>query len=395
MCVEICRTLYFFTFFDFSVDFKFKTLYNHYKLFLRRIYMKHLGFLNYIKERWYIFLIIAILFIGSSILLFNFSRQTPDNFETQEIFIFDISLNNWGIWITALGGVLALFWGIYQFDKSKNLSQQEKGAEIAKLFSDELLNKCYIIGTVISKSSLGDLLDLKHINMNNLKRFDREEISNLYENQQFWNSYEDCFNNGDLQLTYLHLLEHRISTKSIKEIIYKNSKEITSIIEKIMSKKYSKRQLNDLKAKGLLHIEFKKFYLQKHSIDEYNNLYKRTYTDEEARKLFVLDNQGLPFRFGSLVSDVLNELEYICMYISSQSAGTYYIYQSLHQIFLRTVKTLAATIGYYNKNYADKYYTNIIHVYVEWQKIRKKDGEKEEKNKLKAFKYLEPKIRRV
>ena len=189
--------------------------------------MKHLGFLNYIKERWYIFLIIAILFIGSSILLFNFSRQTPDNFETQEIFIFDISLNNWGIWITALGGVLALFWGIYQFDKSKNLSQQEKGAEIAKLFSDELLNKCYIIGTVISKSSLGDLLDLKHINMNNLKRFDREEISNLYENQQFWNSYEDCFNNGDLQLTYLHLLEHRISTKSIKEIIYKNSKEIT------------------------------------------------------------------------------------------------------------------------------------------------------------------------
>lgn len=357
--------------------------------------MKHLGFLNYIKERWYIFLIIVMIFIGSSILLFNFSRQTPDNFETQEIFIFDISLNNWGIWITAIAGVLALFWGIYEFDKSRNRSQQEHSSEIAKLFSDELLDKCSIIVNVISQSKLGDLLDLKHTDMNNLKRFDRDEISELYDNPNFWNDYEHYFYNGDSQLTYLHILELRISLKNFKEIVYKDSKEVTSIIEKIMSKKYSRKELNNLKDKKLLHIEFKKFYLQKHSMEEYNNIYKRTYTDKEARELFILDNQNLPFHFETLVSDVLNELEYICMYISSQSAGTYYIYQSLHQMFLRTVKALATTIGYHNKNYSDKYYTNIIHVYVEWQKIRKKDEEKEKINKLKAFKYLEPKIRRV
>lgn len=359
--------------------------------------MKHLGFISYVKERWIVFTIIILLLLGSGLLLLSFTKQTPDTFETQEIFILNVSLNNWGIWITIIGGILALFWGIYQYDKSKNKSQQEKGAEIAKLFSDELLDKCSLIGTVINKSQLGDLLDLKHIDMNNLKRFDKDEISDLYENKDklFWEKYKRCLSSGDLQRTYFHLLEYRISNKNIKEIVYKTSEETNKIIEKIMLKKYSQKEINNLKNKNLLHSEFKRFYLLNHSIEELNDIYIKDYTEEEARKLFILDNKNLPFHFTSLISDVLNELEYICMYISSQSAGTYYIYQSLHQIFLRTVKILAATIAYNNKNYTDKFYTNIIHVYVEWQKIRKKDEKKEQKNKSKAFKYLEPKTRRI
>ena len=95
------------------------------------------------------------------------------------------------------------------------------------------------------------------------------------------------------------------------------------------------------------------------------------------------------------VSDLLNELEYVCMYISSQSAGSTFLYQSIHQIFLKTVKILAVVIAYHNKNYTDKYYTNVIYVYTYWQHIRESSIKKENQNKKKAYKYLNPKINTI
>ena len=232
--------------------------------------------------------------------------------------------------------------------------------------------------------------------MNNLKRFDREEIAELYKDEpHFWEKYEKCLASDDLQLSYFYILERRISTKTLSEIKYKDNNSINKIIIELMSKKYSKKEIDDFQRKNILKTEFEKFYLSNHSLKDLHKIYTKNYTDKEARELFILDNSDLPFDFIKLVTDVLNELEYICMYISSQSAGTYFIYQSLHQIFLKTIKILAATIAHSNKNYSDKYYTNIIYVYREWQNIRRKTEEKEKKNKLKAFKYLEPKIRRV
>ena len=95
------------------------------------------------------------------------------------------------------------------------------------------------------------------------------------------------------------------------------------------------------------------------------------------REIFILDNKNLPFRFSSLIDDVLNELEYLCMDISSQAAGSKYIYQSLHQIFFRTIKVLSVEICLRNDGkYCDKYYTNIIHVYNEWTKQYERDLKK-------------------
>lgn len=343
-----------------------------------------------------IFILIALAL--GILLIKNSTLNNPDtkNIESQQIIIFGISLDNIGLCLTIIGVPSTAIWGAFQYSKSKKLRQQEKGAEIAKLFSEELLDKCFIIGHVIKESNLGKLLDLKNTDMNNLKRFDKEEISELYKNEpHFWEKYEKCLMSDDLQLSYFYMLERRISNKTLQEIKYKDNNTITKSIIKIMSKKYTKKEIENLKRKNILKAEFEKFYLSNHSIKDLNKIYTKSYTNKEARELFILDNCNLPFDFTKLVTDVLNELEYICMYISSQSAGTYFIYQSLHQIFLKTVKVLAATIAHSNKNYSDKYYTNIIYVYREWQNIRIKTEKKEQKNKLKAFKYLEPKIRRV
>lgn len=103
----------------------------------------------------------------------------------------------------------------------------------------------------------------------------------------------------------------------------------------------------------------------------------------------------MPFRFIELFNDVLNKLEYISMYISSQSAGSNYVYQSLHQIFLKTVKLLYPIIALQNENYSDKYFTNIICVYNHWCELNEKDTEIEKTKKKKVYKILNPKIKTV
>lgn len=104
----------------------------------------------------------------------------------------------------------------------------------------------------------------------------------------------------------------------------------------------------------------------------------------------------MPFLFDELISDVLNQLEYLCMFLSSQVAGSKYVYQSLHQVFLRTVRALAVEISITNnKSYSDKYYTNLISVYNEWKKLYLKDLLKERTLKDKIEKILNPKIKTV
>ena len=48
-----------------------------------------------------------------------------------------------------------------------------------------------------------------------------------------------------------------------------------------------------------------------------------------------------------------------------------------------------------NKDYSDKYYTNIIHVYNEWCTLRDMDLKNEKKKKEKVNKILNPKIKMV
>lgn len=93
------------------------------------------------------------------------------------------------------------------------------------------------------------------------------------------------------------------------------------------------------------------------------------------------EKEYFPPKFYHLITNLLNELEYICMDISSNTAGSQYIYPSLHQIFLDTVHMLYINIAIQNNNYPDKYYINIIQVYNIWNNMRNK--EKNEYNNVK------------
>lgn len=352
-----------------------------------------------IKYFWskfkYILLLILVIAIAFMILILN--RKTPDQVESQEIYVFEVSLSNLSEWITIITIPITAIWAIFQYKKNIRLKQQEKASEIAKMFSDRLLRKCSILWAVVEISELKNLLNLREINMNNLKRFDMEEISSLYANDNdFWEKYKMIRDSSRIQSMYLYILESRISQKKFKEIYLRKREDIEKEIVSIMSSKYTENEIETLKNKKTLDDEFKRFVLANGWTEkQVKDFYRKEYTDDEAYELLKFDNIGFPVKFTSLIDDVLNELEYVCMCISSNSAGSKFVYQSLHQVFLKTIKSLAVEIASRNKNCTDKYYVNIIHVYKEWSKIRVKSQIRESKNKEKAYKYLEPRIEKI
>ncbi|MDO4282326.1 MAG: hypothetical protein Q4D02_01705 [Clostridia bacterium] len=251
------------------------------------------------------------------------------------------SIAEWRIVISIIGFIVGTTLTCTEYNSNKKQKQQEKGAEIARLFSDELVDKCCILGEVITKSSLQSLLKLDVINDSDIHNFDVTEIIDLFKDKNIFSKYEAICRTNELDQIYYRLLSIRISAK------------------------------------------------------KYNDIKDKVFSDDEAKELFILDNKNLPFRFMFLVSEVLNKLEATSMHIASQSTSSIYIYQSLHQMFLRTIRILVISIAYTNENYANKYYTNIIHVYNMWMKMLKKQQKNEKKNKEKAYKKLNPKINTV
>lgn len=68
-----------------------------------------------------------------------------------------------------------------------------------------------------------------------------------------------------------------------------------------------------------------------------------------------------------LQDDTLNKLESFCMYFKYGLADEEIVYQSLHQVFLDTISLLYYSISSRNTDPCEKYYTNIINIFVNWR----------------------------
>lgn len=292
---------------------------------------------------------ICVLFIILCIFFVFFSKSHISNTaDSQLILIKGITLDNWSTFI----GVLALFfgaiWACQEYIKSKSISQQQKSSEIAKIFHNNLLVKCTILNTVYKNVTKLDKFIIENFDTNNdFRHFNTDELRDLSNDDDFPSNYRKIKDLIDFNYIYYRILEARITT--IDEI----------------KKKYEDKNISK-------------------------------FTTKTARTLFILDNSNLPFHFGELIDDVLNELEYICMNISSNAADSNFIYQSLHQVFFDTVETLYFEISLRNNGkYADKFYTNIIYVYTQWKDIYKKSLKDEKYTNEKNKKCLNPKIKTV
>lgn len=289
-----------------------------------------------------ILFIIAVIIISKILKLSTFYVVHSE--QTQQIFFLYISLENWCTIVSTAAIFGGAIWGLMQYDKTVKIRQQEKATIIAHSFSDKLTLKCMLVCSVIENSPLNEFLDIKNIDCFNFTNFNTTEIRQVYNNDDFLEQYNKLKELSDLDNIYYNILESRISTEPLCSIAKKHT----------------------------------------------------SYTTWQARKLFVLDNEGLSFSFENLMYDVLNELEYLCMGLASHAAGSAFVYQSLHQVFLRTIRVLAVEIALSNNTYySDKYYTNIIEVYNAWKKLYSKNLKSEKKLKKKVDKMLNPKINKV
>lgn len=122
--------------------------------------------------------------------------------------------------------------------------------------------------------------------------------------------------------------------------------------------------------------------------DELKELY--TETDIETYKI-LFEKEDANHKIHFLILDTLNSLEYMCMNIVTKVADEKYIYNSLHQQFLKSISLLYFSISLSNTDNKDKYYTNIIQVYNIWKNKYIKVEKKEKKMKSK----MKPKIHKI
>lgn len=297
------------------------------------------------------YVLLALLVVILFSIIFVLEIKNPDQVESQEIYIGKITINNLSSWISIIAIPITAIWAMYQFKKSVKTRQQEKATEIAKEYSKELIDKCGIICGVYKSSSLNELLKLNEKDYSDFKNFNVDELRKIYDDD-FPTRYNDNKKKAQKELNDIY---HNILIQKISDNGEEKKTKVYTENGKICSIEVSNRMITP----------------------------------------YEFQNKDFPFHFYDLVSDTLNQLEYICMDISSKATDSEFIYQSLHQNFLRTIRILAVDISVDNCNFSDKYYTNIIHVYNEWTMRYIKDKKKENRKKEKINKILNPKIKVV
>lgn len=70
------------------------------------------------------------------------------------------------------------------------------------------------------------------------------------------------------------------------------------------------------------------------------------------------------------INQTLNNLEFFAMHFMHNTADSSVVYQSLHQVYIKTVEQLYYFIASLNTNPVEKYYTNTIGLYKRWTKER-------------------------
>ena len=298
----------------------------------------------------YALIIISFILLVFSILLLE--QKEPDTIENQQIYFLGISIENWVQWITLITIPYTAIWAVYQFKKQRDAKRQEKATQIADEFSKTLVDDLYMLEYVFTDSLLLEYIPLKESQTRLFKYFNTSEARRILKS-------EDCVT------------------------IYKSiRKDLSTQLDNIYHIKLFREYTNCSEKKYKLLIEKAK---------------KGNLTSEELKEIddVIKNITDMPYHFFQLEAQTLNKLEFICMDISCKAADSNYIYQSLHQVFLRTIRTLYMEISIINKNSTDKFYTNIINVYNTWRNKYVKELKIEERRIKKANEKINPKTKTV
>lgn len=159
-----------------------------------------------------------------------------------------------------------------------------------------------------------------------------------------------------------------INKLSVISYVLMHRSEFKTILEKINPDKlstFSQYEIIEISNDKSIFNKFNLILSSKNTQRDYEYYLHTKYNEDEIK--------SFDSNFVRLVESTLNKLEAICMNISSQAAGSQYIYQSLHQILLYNIHILSILIAQNNVNNFDKYFVNVIEVYNMWNTQKQKD----------------------
>ena len=217
-----------------------------------------------------------------------------------------------------------------------NYQKREKAIEMAKVFS-ELIDKTILVSEVLKNLEAINKINISDSDYNHLNYFDEEELKKLFDEDD------------------LGKIKSEINIENIGLEKYISAYAITG-----------DSSLNKFKDEiiFLINEKFLRNEKTKHEYDKMDVIIKR--------------------EFSKTMVELLNQLEWFSMHFMSDIAEEKTVYQSLHQIYLKTIKLYYPHIAYLNrKGIKDKYYCNIIGLYVKWANIYHKEKEDEVKRNKK------------
>lgn len=188
------------------------------------------------------------------------------------------------------------------------INQMQKAIDLAAFYKDNILKPYKAVRYVFEQAEILQVMScVKYESMNN---FDVYELDKLMSEKQ------------------------QVELKTIQ-----NSKKFTESVLKA-------NDIYDLH----LHIESRQ---ENDGIEE-----KKALSDFEAQISSTFMN--------SIVTNMLNDMEYFAMHFSHETADDTVVYQSLHQSYLEIVHTVYYCIANVNKQGQSQYYTNLTELYKKW-----------------------------
>ena len=217
-----------------------------------------------------------------------------------------------------------------------NYQKREKAIEMAKVFS-ELIDKTILVSEVLKNLEAINKINISDSDYNHLNYFDEDELEKLFDEDD------------------LGKIKSEINIENIGLEKYISAYAITG-----------DSSLNKFKDEIIFLINEKFLRNEK--------------TKQEYDKMDIIIKR----EFSKTMVELLNQLEWFSMHFMSDIAEEKTVYQSLHQIYLKTIKLYYPHIAYLNrKGIKDKYYCNIIGLYVKWANIYHKEKEDEVKRNKK------------
>ncbi len=238
------------------------------------------------------------------------------------------------LFLTLIVAAISALYAKKTYEKHEARSKKESACDLAKRYADEFIPKCQYITMVMKDAGIMDYVK-NAFPLNELNHFDERELKAILE------KHENLETDAD-----------KIHTKIDPAIIFSRAQYLFDDI-------ISSDLINDSNLS---------------SIPSPNQL-------DDAQKVF------LQRRFEMEINRLLNWLEWFALNARYRIVDEEILFQSLHQTYIAIVWQFYYYIAKANKNSpGDKYYTNLIWLFLTWLKRLNTIKDKAEKNTIAANK---------